>query len=147
MHRHQHRAHAGAGSNGDDGPVVQGDRHGGQGRVAQGGGVGDARAALGHGCVGRQMQRGVGWQQDLLRGAGRASGRETVVVGQRLHTLGDAQQLHKGAAAISTATSARARRRGVQGLIQVGAAFQRLDDGVSGGRGGHGAVLRCRTAV
>ena len=66
---------------------------------------------------------------------------KTVVVGQRLHAFGDAQQLHEGAAAISTGATGHTGCGGVQGLVQVGPAFERLDDGVGGGRCRHGAVL------
>ena len=66
---------------------------------------------------------------------------KTVVVGQRLHAFGDAQQLHEGAAAIGADTTGYTGRRGVQSLVQIRAAFERLDDGVGGGRCRHGAVL------
>jgi hypothetical protein len=66
-----------------------------------------------------------------------------VVVGLRTHTFGNAQQIHKAASAASGCTAvAQASCWGFKFGAQVGAALQRLDDGVSGGWRYYRAVLR-----
>ena len=69
------------------------------------------------------------------------SRREAVVVRQRVHAFDDAQQLHKAAAAVRTATTAQTGRSGFELGTQVSTTLQRLDDGVGRGRGGNCAVL------
>ena len=67
--------------------------------------------------------------------------RKAVVVRQRLHALGNAQQLHKAGATVSAGASGQAGRRGFELGTQVSTTFQRLDDGVGSGRAGNCAVL------
>ena len=119
-----------------------GNRGGGLGRL---GDVDDVVAGNGaDGDVGSDVGRNQ-WQRLQVGCRGRC--RKTVVVGQGVYTLGDAQQLHKSAAAIGAATCAQTGRRGVQGLVQIRATFERLDDGIGCGRSGNGAVLRRGTLV
>ena len=142
MHRYQHGAAGRTGCNRNDRPVAQGDGHVALGRVFQGGGIGDAGTAFGNSALGRQMQRGVSGCQTLLRSGGLRASAVAVMVGQGVHALTDAQQLHKGAAAVSATTGAQAARCGIQRLVQVGPALKGLDDGVGCGRCGDSTVLR-----
>ena len=147
VHRHQNRPAAGARRNGDDGAIAQGDGHAALGHVFQRGGVGDAGAAFSDGTIGRQVQRGFGYHDPLLRRDRLAACAIAVVVRQRINPFCDAQQLHKGAAAVGTTTRTHAGRSGFQGLVQVGAALQCLNDGVCRGRAGYCAVLRRRALI
>ena len=142
LHRRQHRAGGRTRRDDDDGTIAQGDGHVRRGWRTQRGGVGHARAAFEHRRIAGELQcgRGRDFRYGLqVRGKGRCG--EVVVVSEGLDAFGDAQQLHKGAAAVRTAARTHAGRRGVQGLVQVGAAFECLDDGVGGGRGGDRAIL------
>ena len=85
------------------------------------------------------------WQRLQVGCRGRC--RKTVVVGQGVYTLSNAQQLHKSAAAVGTRATGHTASGGIQCLVQVRAAFERLDDGIGCGRGADGAVLRCGTLI
>jgi hypothetical protein len=75
------------------------------------------------------------------------------LVGQWVHPLEDAQQLHEAAAlAFAPGTAAQAGGRGVQLLVEVAPTLQRLDDRVDGalpdaGLLGGGAFSGLRDAV
>ena len=144
LHRHQDGAAGRAGRYDDDGAVAQGDAHVGQGGRPEGGGVGHALAAFKHDRVGAKGQGGGDGRHRLgLQIRRQIGGGEAVVVGQRIHAFGDAQQLHKAGATVGTgATAAQTGGRGFKCLTQVGPAFQCLNDGVDRGRCGNGAVLR-----